>query len=262
MPQNEICGNGIDEDCNGADKKCSSGGSSPLVMKGGSPLVMKGGWTGPKTDFLPTYPNAKHYYPEVSAPSLLTMSIDKADIPVTQLEVSVQKASQRVDMVVGVPAKPLKASELGNVYRYLIVEHENLDDSAVQGARFRFRVDNAWMQQNGFKAEDIRLYRYTDSWTELETQSQGSNSDYTMFWADAPGLSEFAIAGKKAPAPAPEPVAEPEPQVEDVQVVEEIDDSASRKITALLVVLGVLVIAVVGYLSLKTPEDEKPGKKK
>lgn len=68
---------------------------------------------------------------------------------------------------------------------------ENIEKPAIG-----FKVEKAWLKENGFEASDIAIWHYADSWEELETQKTGEDDTHVYFKAGTPGLSPFAIIAK------------------------------------------------------------------
>jgi len=102
--------------------------------------------------------------------------------------------------VISIEGKPSGVSAVdGVVYRYL-----QIDSTGETSATISFRVEKSWIKANMIKEETLALYRYHDSWQELETARIGEDSTHFSYETQTPGFSIFAIAGEK------DVVAEPE----------------------------------------------------
>lgn len=60
-----------------------------------------------------------------------------------------------------------------------------------------FKVEKAWMQENGIDSSSITLNRYSDEeWEQLPINSSGEDDEFMYFTARTTGFSSFAITGK------------------------------------------------------------------
>lgn len=57
--------------------------------------------------------------------------------------------------------------------------------------------------QKGFTSGNVILYRYTNSWTKLETKMTSQDSQNYYFEATTPGFSYFAIGAEKETTTTP-----------------------------------------------------------
>lgn len=84
----------------------------------------------------------------------------------------------------------------GTVYRNVnlwvgnggVASSENIENAVIG-----FRVEKAWLEENGVDAADISLWHYDNGWSELETRKVGEDDVYVYFEADTPGFSPFVI---------------------------------------------------------------------
>ncbi|MFC7204970.1 PGF-pre-PGF domain-containing protein [Haloferax namakaokahaiae] len=72
------------------------------------------------------------------------------------------------------------------------VDHE-LDDESIDSAEFALDIDAARLDELGFEADELALYRYHDGeWQRLETSAEAHDGTYTLR-ATSPGFSEFVV---------------------------------------------------------------------
>ena len=189
------------------------------------------------------------------------MSVGKAEIPVTKITFTPNKALSNVELKVAVLTEaPATAAALSTpVYKYLNVEKKILSDEDFGQAEFEFRVEKAWLLEKGFAEDDIALMRYTAKWYELETAKQGSDETYVNYKATAPGFSYFAV-GVKSSAAKEKAAEEAQVSQEDkaleeagLQEQEEMPQEEGKPqgkspltsiITAIVVILGVVLFVV------------------
>lgn len=93
----------------------------------------------------------------------------------------------------------------GEVYRHLniwagsngLASTENIRNMTVD-----FRVEKAWLSENGIDPASVSLYRYHNSnWTELSSRITGENGLFFYLESETPGFASFAIAGQKQNKP-------------------------------------------------------------
>jgi len=110
---------------------------------------------------------------------------------VVSSELSVEKhGSNPADAATGAP---------GIVYRYMSVSFTNIDDSNVQSAKIKFKVEKSWIEQNSVDASSAALYRYSGGvWNNLQTVKTGEDGVHVYYEAATPGFSYFAISAEKA----------------------------------------------------------------
>ena len=74
-----------------------------------------------------------------------------------------------------------------NVSRYFKVKYDK--DSYIESASFKFRVDTSWLEDSNISQGTIRMYRYTTSWEELDTEFIKEDDNWVYFRAKTPGFS-------------------------------------------------------------------------
>ncbi|MCX9075243.1 MAG: PGF-pre-PGF domain-containing protein, partial [Candidatus Methanoperedens sp.] len=73
----------------------------------------------------------------------------------------------------------------------------------IQHAAVLFRVENAWLERNGFKGNEIKLVKWDGStWSTQETSEKAKDGTYTYFEADTYSFSPFAITAMKETLPS------------------------------------------------------------
>jgi PGF-pre-PGF domain-containing protein len=90
------------------------------------------------------------------------------------------------------------SSDIGVVYKYLQITKTNINDSDISSVTIKFQIEKSWLTANGIDPTTVKLKRLVGStWTDLPTVKTGEDATYVYFEATSPGLSLFAITGKK-----------------------------------------------------------------
>ncbi|MDD3174919.1 MAG: DUF4332 domain-containing protein [Candidatus Nanoarchaeia archaeon] len=117
-------------------------------------------------------------------------------IVINQIELKTNRDASNVRIAItqllGKPAE-IPTPNLEKIYVYLEMDHINLDNSAIDYAKMKFKVDKQWMIDNDVDAYQINMYRYTSNWDLLNTKVVGQTSTHYYFESDSPGLSYFVI---------------------------------------------------------------------
>lgn len=79
-----------------------------------------------------------------------------------------------------------------------------LGSKRIIGVLIKFRINNSWLTDNSLDKENIKLLRFDNEWTKLNTKFTGSDAQYSYFEAKSPGLSSFAVSWLKEEIPATE----------------------------------------------------------
>ena len=67
----------------------------------------------------------------------------------------------------------------------------------VKDLKIGFKVEKAWIEENGVDAGTIKLYRYADgTWNALPTSMIVDDGEYVHFESQTPGFSPFAITAE------------------------------------------------------------------
>ena len=145
-----------------------------------------------------TEPRQISTFVSVKAGESITVTVAKAEeIGVTEITITVKNDVNDVRVTVQkLSEKPEEVIQevLGTVYRYLKITTENLADDDIETATIQFKVEKAWLEENGFDAETVLLNRYHDNeWEALSTGLTGEDDEYYYYEASLTGLSIFSI---------------------------------------------------------------------
>ena len=87
--------------------------------------------------------------------------------------------------------KPSSVTDLDtSVYTYIQVDKNELEDSNIQQALMKFKVEKGWLNNN---KGNVVLSRYNEGWKKLPTTKADEDSDYVHYEAISPGFSVFAV---------------------------------------------------------------------
>jgi PGF-pre-PGF domain-containing protein len=134
--------------------------------------------------------------------------ITGADVGFTKLRISVNKQLLNVRITIkAIETLPANVPELKDVYKYIEITKENMQDEDIDNVVFEFKVPKSWLE--GKDPSKVVLYRFDGSeWKVLPTKVISESSVYVYYEATSPGLSFFAIA--LAPVPEEKPPEEVE----------------------------------------------------
>lgn len=118
---------------------------------------------------------------------------------IRQIKIQVKNKVQNVKITItkvdGKPATITKEIS-GKVYKYMSIDHENINDSDIDTAEIEFEVEKSWLTDNNLDPDSIKLMRYSnDNWEILETEKTSETANYYYYKAKTPGFSYFAIVG-------------------------------------------------------------------
>ncbi|MBI5697816.1 MAG: PGF-pre-PGF domain-containing protein [Thaumarchaeota archaeon] len=137
-----------------------------------------------------------------------TFNITKSDtLKVESIEVEVKNTVSNVEVTVKESSLPAGANvaiaaDQGAVYKYLEITKTNVQDADINKVKIKFKVEKSWATANNIDPATIALQRLVgNDWTTLTTSKVSEDSTYYYFEAESPGLSVFAITGKKLPTP-------------------------------------------------------------
>ncbi len=139
---------------------------------------------------------------DIEAGSSVTITIGQSDeYGVTEVVIEVvDEAGNVILEVKKYDEKPSDIVEdlLDTVYRYLEITAENLDNSNIDSAKVRFKVEKSWLDENGLDPETVLLNRYSNSeWEGLETVMIDEDDTYYYYESSTSGFSYFAITAKE-----------------------------------------------------------------
>lgn len=68
----------------------------------------------------------------------------------------------------------------------------------IENAGICFKVEKAWLEENGADPTSINLWRYSEkTWNKLETSKTGEDEKYHYFESKTPGFSSFVIVASE-----------------------------------------------------------------
>jgi len=123
------------------------------------------------------------------------------ELVVSDIEVSAKNDVTNPRLTVSqssaVPAAAATAAP-NTVYGYITVKKANVADADVSSVKVKFKVPKEWITGSSIDESTITLMRYNNTWASLPTTKLSEDATYVYYEATSPGLSEFAITGKKA----------------------------------------------------------------
>jgi PGF-pre-PGF domain-containing protein len=141
-------------------------------------------------------PNNRFSYTLMEQDKQYLLSLDDLGTPLLRLQIVLAQAINDVELVFNEVDNP-ETLPLNTVYRYLKIDAPMIGEETVKTAIIRFKVDNAWLQENDAAPEDVVLMRYRDgAWLTLETIHEGGDDEENYYRASTPGFSYFAVATK------------------------------------------------------------------
>jgi len=142
---------------------------------------------------------------DIEANDSTTITIEKSDVVgITEILIYVKDDVSNVKITIQkYTDKPSNVVEnvLGAVHSYIEITSYNLNDSNIESAKVKFKVQKLWLGQNKLDPDTVLLNRYSDNrWKELETTMTTQNNTYYYYEATTPGLSYFVITAKEVKA--------------------------------------------------------------
>jgi len=103
----------------------------------------------------------------------------------------VEELKNKSTLVSGLPS--------GEVYKFINIWVGNsgyATEKNIETPVIGFKVEKAWMQENGIDSSSITLNRYSDeAWEQLPINLSGEDDEFMYFTAETPAFSFFAITG-------------------------------------------------------------------
>ena len=95
------------------------------------------------------------------------------------------------------PGIPAPAGVVYGYVRFYFISGlgEVMENAAFENVTIDFKVPRGWVQGNNIDENTIRLLKYANGWTPLETEFTKEEGGYLHFSARTTGLSLFAIVG-------------------------------------------------------------------
>jgi PGF-pre-PGF domain-containing protein len=142
-------------------------------------------------------------------------------VEVTRIELTPKNSLRSAELTVtSLGVKPSTSVPLSEkAFKYLQIEKKNIASTDFDSADITFKVNKSWMTANS--VSDVALFRYVDSWVQLDTVKVTEDATSITYKATTPGFSYFAIAE----------VAQQTPQTTTtvVQPVKELETPAAEK---------------------------------
>ena len=135
------------------------------------------------------------------------ISILRPDMPLEKVTIEVDEEFTRVELVFRNSERPPAGTPepQRKVRRYIEVDHPEIANERVTSAKLTFKVERAWLQEQGASRQDVVLTRFADgAWQDLPTTHVRSDESFDHFEADSAGLSVFAITVRATEAPITE----------------------------------------------------------
>jgi len=128
--------------------------------------------------------------------------LSSIDAKLTGIQLQVKSRVSSVEMTVeSLSSKPsgVSTDAAPKVLKYMSISFSNIAETNVQSAKVSFKVEKAWLTQNGLAASNVALYRYANGvWNKLGTTKTSEDTLYAYYEATTPGFSYFAIGGETA----------------------------------------------------------------
>ncbi|MFP4424464.1 MAG: S8 family serine peptidase [Candidatus Woesearchaeota archaeon] len=174
----EICGNGIDEDCSGHDLACpeepSSGGTSGSSSSGGGGFV--------RVD------HYKRYFPQIRAYEMYSGSV-YTGIPVESYAFKSGQAEKEMSLEIKELEKENLNSTLPDAYTFFSIDHGM--ESMVIGI-ITVRINKSFAE----RYDKIKAYKQEGfDWKQVQLDEVGADNESIVYNITTVSFSNFAIAG-------------------------------------------------------------------
>jgi len=137
----------------------------------------------------------------------------------------------------------------GLIYHYEKIT-ANFNNSQIKDVIIKFRVEDGWIEDNNLKPEDVVLKRYSERWSDLNTEFIEEIEGYYYFESKSPGFSYFAIGNKSTVIEIEEDItdqliAEPIIPEEDGQDIPKEKNVTKTNKGTWLIYIGIISLALV-----------------
>jgi len=185
-------------------------------------------------------------FDSVSVEEGIEFNISNENIPVSNVEIYVNEELSNVKVKVEYVEEV--DFDLENVYKYLDIETINFGEEVVE-SEIEFFVPADW--RNDY--DEVVMYRYVDSWEELETTYLRKEKDSYYYKAVTSGFSYFAIVGvNEEVEEVPEVIEEVEEDFpEEFHIFEDEEEESNKNIYFILLIILVIIIVVIAYFWLR-----------
>lgn len=161
--------------------------------------------TGPGTQPTTTKPDVIQSWDKIEPGAAVSMNIEKEGLDFTQIRVEVRNKANDVRIsVTKLAAQPADVvhNVTGRVYQYVEIERSSsINDTNIQAASIRFRVNNTWISANNIDKNKVYMNRYANNqWNRLTTTLVTEDANHVYYSAVTPGFSTFVVTGEAAAA--------------------------------------------------------------
>lgn len=134
---------------------------------------------------------------QADVPANITIPADVAKEGITKITITTLINISSVEISLKKLDSVSVASAGDNVYKYFNISAKNLNESSIKNVSIDFEVTQNWISSNNLNKSTVKLKRYKDVWTDLNTEQISEDSDKAYFRAETPGFSFFAITAEK-----------------------------------------------------------------
>jgi len=139
---------------------------------------------------------------KVSAGQSVSYNLSIApNLPLITVSVTFANALSGISLTASkIAAPPADAPAVPGIpFAYVKVEKNGFKDSDLSSTTLDFKVEKAWIDENGIDPAKVSAYRLeNNTWTMLTTTKSNEDDKYIYYSAVSPsGLSIFAISGEK-----------------------------------------------------------------
>jgi hypothetical protein len=90
------------------------------------------------------------------------------------------------------PSKPEHLPDLANTYQYFEITID-LEEDEIKQATVKFEVPRAWLEDNNYLKETVKLNVFAEKWAKLPTEIFEEFEDTIIFKSELKHFSYFAI---------------------------------------------------------------------
>ena len=178
---------------------------------------------------------------KVSAGQSVSYNLSLApNLPLITISVTFANARSGISLTASkIAAPPADAPAVPGIpSAYVKVEKNGFKDSDLSSTTLDFKVEKAWIDENGIDPAKVSVYRLeNNTWTQLTTTKSGDDEKYIYYTAVSPsGLSIFAISGEKKTA-AP-PIEEKPPAAAETGAKPGVDYAWIAIVVIVLIIAG------------------------
>lgn len=161
-------------------------------------------------------------------------------------EMKVNVIISKLPMLPSYIPKP-KVKEIYKVVDITFTEYET-NITVEPSAYIEFKVSKNWINEKGYKPEDIVVMKYDKEWKELPTQLIGKDENYYYYKTQTGNFSIFAIAVKPTVTPEEQPTQPSKPQPKKpTQPEQPTKPTPPYPIIAIIILLAI-VIAIAYFV--------------